>query len=57
MATLAAGMRPGTRVAWLDQRKPMYRKADWKLRTIISITGSTNHCVRALFVFRRATSQ
>ena len=25
MATLAAGMRPGTRVAWLDQRKPMYR--------------------------------
>jgi len=31
----------------------MYRKAEWELRTAIGITGSMNHCVRALFVFRR----
>src|SRR5262245_51357063 len=53
MTALAAGMRPGSRVAWLDQRKPMYRKAEWKYDTVISITGSTNHCVRGLFVFTR----
>jgi len=32
---------------------PMNRKTEWKLDTIIRITGSTNHCVRALFVFTR----
>ena len=53
MATLAAGVRPATRIAWLDQRKPIYRKREWKLDTIIGITGSTNHILRALFVFTR----
>jgi hypothetical protein len=53
MRALAAGCRPGTFVAWLDQVRPMFRKEDWSEDAVIGIIRSTNHRFRMLTVFRR----
>ena len=50
MRSLAAGMRPGARVVWLDQVLPMYRKDEWAVEAVIGMVKSTNHRFRhALF--------
>src|SRR5215207_6925170 len=53
LRSLAAGMRPGARVVWLDQVLPMYRKAEWTIEAVIGIVKSTNHRFRVVTVFRR----
>jgi hypothetical protein len=53
MKVLAAGLRPGARVLWLDQVWPMHRKDEWDMDGSIGIVRSTNHRVRFLFFFRR----
>ena len=52
---LAAGCRPGTHVAWLDQVLPMHRRDDWHIAALIGIVRSTNHRFRILTVFKRKT--
>jgi len=44
---------PGGFLAWLDQVKPMYRKAEWNLCGTIGVDRSTNHRVRMLYMFER----
>jgi hypothetical protein len=46
-------VRPGGTLAWLDTKKPMYRKSEWKLWGEIGIFGSTNHDIRGLCLFER----
>lgn len=46
-------IRPGGFLVWLDQVLPMYRKAAWVRCGEILITRSTNHRIRAAFVFYR----
>jgi hypothetical protein len=53
MKTLAAGLRPGAYVAWLDQVYPMFAKVALQPEAVIGIVGSTNHRFRVLAVFRR----
>ena len=52
---LAAGCRPGTHVAWLDQVLPMHRRSDWHIAALIGIVRSTNHRFRILTIFERKT--
>lgn len=53
MRSLAAGLRPGARVVWLDQVLPMYRKDQWSIEAVIGMVKSTNHRFRVVTVFRR----
>ena len=53
MRSLAAGMRPGARVVWLDQVLPTYRKTEWAVEALIGMCKSTNHRFRIAVVFRR----
>ncbi len=53
MRSLAAGLRPGARVVWLDQVLPMYRKDEWALEAVVGMVRSTNHRFRVMTVFRR----
>lgn len=53
MRSLAAGLAPGSRVVWLDQVLPMYRKADWAVEAVIGMVKSTNHRFRVVTIFRR----
>lgn len=53
MRTLAAGMSPGSRVVWLDQVLPMYRKDEWQVEAHIGMVKSTNHRFRVITIFRR----
>ena len=53
MRSLAAGLRPGARVVWLDQVLPMYRKDEWTIEAVIGMVKSTNHRFRVITVFRR----
>ncbi len=53
LRSLAAGMRPGTRVVWLDQVLPMYRKNEWSIEAVIGMVKSTNHRFRVTTIFRR----
>jgi hypothetical protein len=53
LRSLAAGMRPGARVVWLDQVLPMYRKDEWAIEAVIGMVKSTNHRFRVTTVFRR----
>ena len=53
MRSLAAGARPGTRVVWLDQVLPMYRKDEWSIEAVIGMVKSTNHRFRVVTIFRR----
>lgn len=50
---LAAGMRRGAHLIWLDQAMPMYRKDEWAIEARIGIVRSTNHRFRVMTVFRR----
>jgi hypothetical protein len=51
--TLSDGLRLGAFVVWLDQVYPMYAKVLLVPEALIGITGSTNHRIRLLTVFRR----
>lgn len=53
LRSLAAGMRTGARVVWLDQVLPMYRKDEWAVEAVIGMVKSTNHRFRVTTVFRR----
>ena len=53
MRSLAAGLRPGSHVVWLDQVLPMYRKNEWHIDAVIGMVKSTNHRFRVVTVFRR----
>lgn len=46
-------LEPGGFLVWMDERLPMYRKAEFKRVGEILITRSTNHRVRAVFIFER----
>lgn len=49
-------LKPGGRIVWLDQVKPMYRKDEFDLIGTIGISGSTNHRVRVVFIFQKRES-
>ena len=53
MRSLAAGLRPGARVVWLDQVLPMYRRDEWAIEAVIGMVKSTNHRFRLTTVCRR----
>jgi hypothetical protein len=53
MRSLAARMREGARVVWLDQVLPMYRKDEWAIEAVIGMVKSTNHRFRVTTIFRR----
>lgn len=53
MRSLAAGLRGGACVVWLDQVLPMYRKDEWAIEAVIGMVKSTNHRFRVVTVFRR----
>ena len=53
LRSLAAGMRPGARVVWLDQVLPMFRKDEWAIEAVIGMVKSTNHRFRVVTIFRR----
>lgn len=53
MRSLAEGMTEGTRVVWLDQVLPMYRKDQWSIEAVIGMVKSTNHRFRIITIFRR----
>ena len=57
MRSLAAGTAPGTRVVWLDQVLPMFRKSEWSLEAVIGMVKSTNHRFRVITIFRRLDRQ
>jgi len=46
-------LQPGGFLIWMDERLPMYRKSEFKRVGEILITRSTNHRVRAVFIFER----
>ena len=46
-------LKPGGFLVWLDEVLPMYRKAEFKRFGEIMISRSTNHRVRAVFIFER----
>lgn len=53
MRSLARGLMPGSRVVWLDQVLPMYRKDEWDIEAVIGMVKSTNHRFRVSTIFRR----
>ena len=53
MRALAAGVKPGTHVVWLDQVFAMYRKAEWDVIGMIGVVRSTNHRFRMVTIFER----
>ncbi len=46
-------LKPGGFLVWMDERLPMYRKVEFKRVGEILITRSTNHRVRAVFIFQK----
>jgi hypothetical protein len=44
---------PGGFLCWLDQVKPMYRKAELSLIGTIGVDRSTNHRVRMLYIWQK----
>ncbi len=54
MRSLGAGMAPGSRVVWLDQVLPMYRKDQWAVEAVIGMVKSTNHRFRVVTIFRKS---
>lgn len=46
--------KPGCWLVWLDTVRPMYRKIEWQFLGTITIVRSTNHRVRAAFLFKKA---
>ena len=53
LRSLATGLSPGSRVVWLDQVLPMYRKDEWVIEAVIGMVKSTNHRFRVTTIFRR----
>jgi hypothetical protein len=53
LRSLAAGVTEGTRLVWLDQVLPMYRKDEWDIEAAIGMYKSTNHRFRGITIFRR----
>jgi hypothetical protein len=53
MRSLAGGLSAGSRVVWLDQVLPMYRKDEWCIEAVIGMVKSTNHRFRVTTIFRR----
>lgn len=53
LRSLAAGMRAGAHLVWLDQVLPMYRKDEWIIEAVIGMVKSTNHRFRMTTIFRR----
>lgn len=51
--SLAAGMKEGAHVVWLDQVLPMYRKDEWAIDAVIGMVKSTNHRFRVTTIFRK----
>jgi len=49
----AKTLKKGGHLCWMDQRLPMYRKSELKRVGEISISRSTNHLVRAVFIFEK----
>jgi hypothetical protein len=46
-------LRPGGILCWMDQSLPMYAKRFWKMVGVITMIRSTNHRVRAVFLFEK----
>lgn len=46
-------LKPGGYLLWMDMVLPMYRKAEWKRVGEISISRSTNHRIRGVFIFQK----
>ena len=46
-------LKPGGNLVWLDQVWPMFRKAELRLWGVIGVIRSTNHRVRAVFIFEK----
>ena len=57
MRALASGIAAGSRVVWLDQVLPMYRKDQWAIEAVIGIVKSTNHRFRVTTIFKRLPGQ
>lgn len=53
LKALAARVKPGTHVVWLDQVFSMYRKDEWKILGLIGMVRSTNHRFRVVTIFER----
>lgn len=53
LRSLASGLLPSSRVVWLDQVLPMYRKDEWAVEAVIGMVKSTNHRFRVVTIFRR----
>lgn len=51
---LAAVMKPGGHLVWLDVVWPIHAKAQWKTVGRITVIRSTNHRVRMATIFERA---
>jgi len=46
-------LKPGGFLVWMDEVLPMYRKSEFKRIGEIMISRSTNHRIRAVFIFER----
>lgn len=46
-------LEPGGHLVWLDRRRPMYRKSEWRWQGVVGILRSTNHEYRGLEFFQR----
>ena len=46
-------MKPGGNLVWLDQAWPMFRKDELRIWGVICVIRSTNHRVRAVFIFEK----
>lgn len=53
MSECAKLVTSGAHLCWLDERLPMYRKTEWRRVGEIMLTRSTNHRIRATFIFER----
>ena len=50
-------LRPGGYLCWMDMVLPMYSKKEFKRVGEISISRSTNHRVRAVFIFEKVSNE
>lgn len=46
-------LEPGGHLVWLDQAFPMFSKRNWILQGAIGIVISTNHRIRATFIWEK----
>jgi hypothetical protein len=50
-------LKPGGFLCWMDMVLPMYSKKEWKRVGEIAISRSTNHRVRAVFIFQKVANE